>query len=444
MLNVIFFFSLFPVAGILSAKRSLAFLFVLYQFIYFVNPQTKWWRNLVPDLSYSFYIVLILLIITILKWPRLENKIWKSPPLIYLTGIGLLYLAASPYAVFPLIHNIAVDAIITAVIIVLLVYKLCDTPDFLSIIMKGYVFSATYMGYYITQFGRTSGGRYSGGGMVDAPDENAIAAAIAPALILCGYYIWREAKSFKIIYLLCAGLLANGLVQIGSRGSFLGVAVGAMLFFVFLYFSKAQVKSQKAKVAGMVLVALSAIPFVTDSLFWERFFSINEQKIEQTEKESGATRIYFWKAAVAMSFDYPFGTGASGFIYHSPNYIDENVNTGKSRNRAVHSTWFEVLSEIGYPGFLCVLALIVKSFSCLKVAARECHKRNDVDGAQLMVALGCAFVSFLVAITFLNRIRAEILYWLVLFIACAYNLYVIKPGLKENLNREGKQKGALK
>ena len=180
----------------------------------------------------------------------------------------------------------------------------------------------------------------------------------------------------------------------------------------------------------MVLVALSAIPFVTDSLFWERFFSINEQKIEQTEKESGATRIYFWKAAVAMSFDYPFGTGASGFIYHSPNYIDENVNTGRSRNRAVHSTWFEVLSEIGYPGFLCLLALIVKSFSCLREAARECYKRNDVDGAQLMVALGCAFISLLVAITFLNRIRAEVFYWLILFIACSYNLYVVQPKLR--------------
>ena len=413
--------------GYLSITRSLSFLFVLYQFIYFVNPQSKWWHSSVPNYSYSFYIVLILLVITTLKWPQLSNKVWRTPPLRYLICIGILYAVASSYAVFPLVHNIALDAIITAIVIVLLVYKLCETHEFLSVLIKGYVFSATYMGYYITQFGRTNGGRYTGGGMVDAPDENAIAAALAPALIMCGYFIWQQPKKLKVLYLVCAGLLANGLVQIGSRGSFLGVMFGAAFFFLYLYFSRARVTSQKAKVTVMALFALATIPIVTDNLFWQRFLSITEEKVEQTDEQTGATRVYFWKAAVKMSFDYPFGAGASGFVYHSPIYIDENVNTGGSRNRAVHSSWFEVLTEIGYPGLFCVVMLLISSFSSLKAAAKKCFERGDIEGTQLVVALGCAFVTLIVAMSFINRIRAEVFYWLILFIACTYNIYVLKP-----------------
>jgi hypothetical protein len=40
-------------------------------------------------------------------------------------------------------------------------------------------------------------------------------------------------------------------------------------------------------------------------------------------------------------------------------------------------------------------------------------------------------VSFLFTMTFLNRFRAEILYWLVLFSALALNIYYLKENDKK-------------
>jgi len=34
-------------------------------------------------------------------------------------------------------------------------------------------------------------------------------------------------------------------------------------------------------------------------------------------------------------------------------------------------------------------------------------------------------ISFLVTATFMNRFRAEALYWIILYTACAYNIYVL-------------------
>jgi len=44
----------------------------------------------------------------------------------------------------------------------------------------------------------------------------------------------------------------------------------------------------------------------------------------------------------------------------------------------------------------------------------------------LVVAIEGAFITFLIGMSFMNRFTAEILYWLVLFIACAHNIYFKK------------------
>jgi len=43
-----------------------------------------------------------------------------------------------------------------------------------------------------------------------------------------------------------------------------------------------------------------------------------------------------------------------------------------------------------------------------------------------MLALEGALLSFLVAASFINRARAEMLYWLILFIAIASNIYYLR------------------
>ena len=150
-----------------------------------------------------------------------------------------------------------------------------------------------------------------------------------------------------------------------------------------------------------------------------------------TEEESGSTRFIFWMSAWEMAKDHPFGAGFRGFDYYAPYYIPEGVAGGSGKNRSVHSTWFEVLSEIGYLGLLLFLLMLYTSFKSTRKCISMLKMKSDYDSYYKIIALEAALLSFLVAMTFMNRFRAEILYWLILYTTCAYNIYVIKSSDNE-------------
>jgi len=60
MLSVLMFFATLLGGVILSLRHSIAIAFVVYQAIYFFNPEKRWWGNIVPDISYSFFIVIFM------------------------------------------------------------------------------------------------------------------------------------------------------------------------------------------------------------------------------------------------------------------------------------------------------------------------------------------------------------------------------------------------
>ena len=59
-----------------------------------------------------------------------------------------------------------------------------------------------------------------------------------------------------------------------------------------------------------------------------------------------------------------------------------------------------------------------------------------------VIAIQCTLVSYVVSMSFMNRLRAEILYWCVLFCAIAYNLYVTRDVTKsKSLEKNNQAKG---
>jgi O-antigen ligase len=204
------------------------------------------------------------------------------------------------------------------------------------------------------------------------------------------------------------------------------------------FFSSIQRKNQRLGIIGIALFGLLGVAVVTDRLFWERMLTISEAAslVRVEEQETGGTRILFWKAAIDMAKDHPFGAGSSAFIYYSPFYLPENINTGRSRNRAVHSTWFEVLTEIGYLGLAAFSFMIYFSFLTCYRAAKRLKEQNNAERYFKVVAIGCALLCFVVSMTFLNRLRAEMLYWCVLFTAIAYNIYVLKDPTKQITSKQ--------
>lgn len=425
-----------------------AMAFVLYQLVYFFNPLTRWWGYNLPSLSYSLFTVIIMTV-TLLAYLFKEKlpPLFKSPPYKWLIGLVIYHFVLMDVVVFPSVHYEYTINFLKLVVIISIAYKLIFNEKNLNLVLYGFMISCSYMAFVIYETGRNSGSRVEGIGTVDAPDANTLACAIIPSLVLILNVFWKNKTIPKPLSGICLVLVLNSFVLINSRGAFLGAATGLAFYFYHLYknpFSsrydhKAQTfkknKWNRSKIFALLILCGAAFLTVVDDSFIDRIYSIQETKVD-VNKESGATRTEFWKASIKVFIDNPVGVGARGFEFYSDAYLPEYLNTGAHRSRAVHSTWFEILSELGLVGSSLFVLLLFSTFQCLKKLILKFKEENDEERYYQIIALKAGFISFLVTASFINRGRAEVLYWLILFIMSAYNIYFVQNNYKKILTKE--------
>jgi len=439
MLSVLMFLATLVGGFIFSLRHSIAISFVVYQAIYFFNPEKRWWGNLIPDISYSFFIVLFMAFLVVINNKMTKhNKISSVPPLKWAIVVMIMYTISYFYAIAPEFHYLFMVYFIKLIIIMCLAFKLISSVKDFLYVLNGYIFAAWYVSFYVFQIGRNSGNRVEGVGLVDSPDANGLAAAIAPALVITLYSFWTSKKYiWKAAYAIAGIFIANAIVLINSRGAFLAAAVSIIFFMYYMYTSSFQRKNQKKIAVFITLAGLSGAVYLADEDFINRVTGITEEVDKAEEQESGATRMIFWKAAWDMTKDHPYGNGYRGFNYLSPLYIPEGIDTGGNRSRSVHSTWFETLTEVGYLGLLFFILMLWSAWKHLNKVRTYLRDNQLVDEYFRIIALQGSLLAFIVAMTFLNRMRAEVLYWLIMFSAAAYNVYVLKeyssqPNCKSN------------
>ena len=428
MLSVLMFLATLTGGLIFSLRYSIAISFVVYQAIYFFNPEKRWWGNLIPDISYSFFVVLFMATMVFANYHVTKrNRIADVPPLKWAIVVMVVYSFAYFYAISPDYHYIFMTYFIKLIIIMCFAYKLISSVKDFSCVLNGYIFSAWYVSFYVFQIGRNSGNRVEGVGLVDSPDANGLAAAIAPSLVLSLYYYWTTEKYiWKAAYAVSGVFIANAIVLINSRGAFLAVAASIAFFMYYMFSSVFQRKNQKKMAVFITIAGLSGAVYLADDDFINRVTGITKEVEKAEEQESGATRMVFWEAAWEMTKDYPYGNGYRGFNYLSPFYIPEGIDTGGNRSRSVHSTWFETLTEVGYLGLLFFIMMLWSAWKHLNKVRSYLRDNQLVDEYFKIIALQGSLIAFVIAMTFLNRMRAEVLYWLIMFSAAAYNVYVLK------------------
>jgi len=296
---------------------------------------------------------------------------------------------------------------------------------------------ATYIGYLAWDTGRNDQGRVEGIGMVDAPDANDTAAALVPAAVILMYYAWMGNMKVRLLALFCGALIANGLVLINSRGAFLGVVVSLSIFLFFMLFSRYQHKGQRAAAILMMVIGLSGGLYVTDDLFWERMRTLQSED----QNVSGASRMTFWFVTFDMLDDHPMGVGINGYQTLSPIYMDEQTRGGVE-HRAVHSLWFQGLAELGWAGLVLFLLMLLSLYRLSAKAKRFVLDRQRTEAYFKLLALECALLGYLAAGTFIDRFRAEILYWMILFLAAAINVYYLQHQANKDMSDDTKNTGA--
>ena len=191
------------------------------------------------------------------------------------------------------------------------------------------------------------------------------------------------------------GLLYRG-ISTFSRGGFLACAALGIHSLV-------RSKRKFAAIAGIVVVCVIIVPVLSDS-YWTRMSTISSAT-EDTEiaNETSAGRIHFWQIAVEMANARPL-TGV-GHNAYSRFYDQYDTSEGQyGYGRAVHSSWFSVLAELGYPGFLLFLAILGNAFLACRRARRLAKRNPDmqnlayyataIEGALVAFAVGGTFVTF--------------------------------------------------
>ena len=381
---------------------------------------------MVPDISYSYYTVIVMMLLYLVKRKQYSNKLLEIPQLKVAWVLCFLYGLTYFLSPIPELHYDAWVFYVKMLVTLTVAFKLCDSIEKFNYILYGYIYGAWYMSFYVYQIGRNSGGRVEGVGMVDSPDANGLAAALAPGIVLSLYFFWvSKNKLVKASFAIAGVFIANAIVLISSRGAFLAVALSVLVFLWVMFTSSFQRKLQKQTAVAILIGGLAGGLYLADDSFIERMSTLGEQTAVDSERETGATRMAFWKAAWDMAKDYPFGKGYRGFNKVGYHYIPQDVNTGRSRERTVHSSWFEALSEVGYLGLFLFIMMIFFSFKTTQLCKESLKKRAEVDEYFKVVAIQCSLIAFIVAMTFLNRMRAEILHWCILFTAIAYQIYVL-------------------
>jgi len=419
----------------LSLLKGAHWAFYVYELVYFLNPEKRWWSAGVPLSKYSLIAVVFLILTYALQRNKYSlNKFHEIPQFKWLVLLLLSYSITYFFAVNKGIHLSALIEFAKLFIVIGIAYKVLDSMKKVEYSIYALIVGIAYLGYEANALGRDEYGRVGRFGMIDAPDVNVACAAMISALPFLIFYFWRGSVKVKIIMTFFGAIIINALVLANSRGAFIGAFVGVTYFIWEMLRSKFKVKFQRSIAVMLIVLGLAGLSVVIDSSFIERMNTLSDVS---DGSKSGSHRTAFWLIAIDMSKDYPFGAGARGFELLSPiNVPQEYFDVGKT-SKAVHSLWFQALTELGYIGFFFFMALIFCTLTSLRKIKRRCFEVNDIHGFYFTHALLCSFIGVLAASSFINQFRTQIIYWLILFVACLVNIVLIKKGGSTSSEGEG-------
>ncbi|PCJ89272.1 MAG: hypothetical protein COA54_00615 [Thiotrichaceae bacterium] len=410
----------------MSLFKGAHWAFYIYQLVYFLNPEKRWWSAGLPFSRYSLITVAVLFFAYMMQRKKFNyhlNEIRKLPQfkwiIMLLITYGLVYFSAVSKG----LHYEAMIEYIKLFIVIGIAYKVVDTRKKLEYSIHAMIVGIAYLGFVTYSMGRDEFGRIGRFGMIDAPDANVAAAAMIASLPFLIFYFWRGSLKTKIIMTIFGAIIVNGLVLANSRGAFVGGGIACVYFVWEMLRSKFKVRFQRIITVFLIACGLVSLTIVIDTSFLERMSTLSDVS---DGRKSGSNRVTFWVLTFDVLKEYPFGAGASGYELLSPNYVPaEYFDRGKSV-KAVHSIWFQALAEVSYIGFFFFMMIIYTTYRSLQKVRRYYWEKKDVYGYYFTHAILSSYIGVLVASSFINQFRTQIVYWLILFTACLFNIVMLR------------------
>lgn len=389
MLRLILVFGIILVGGFWAIRGPFyALLFYLW-YAYF-RPEQWVWTDYVSPLNLSFITGALVLLSSI---PRMGTFRW-SPPLVLTAAFfaqSIVSLLASEHFALSLPHWIEFLKIV--IITMLISFLVVDRQSYrrtLLVIAFSLGFESAKQGWaqMVLNPGATNNNPHPVLG-----DNNGVAVGM---MMLIPFFVALAQTASKrwekyLHRFFIVGLLYRG-ISTYSRGGFLSAAA---LGLVALWRSPRKFRA----LIGVGVVAM-VVASVLPPQFWDRMGTITSPEEEQDSSAQG--RLFYWTIAARMASAKPVtGVGFAGFKASFTSYDTSGGAYGA--DRAVHSAWFGVVSEMGYPGLILLVAVIVATYyRCSQIARKARSNPETRDLASYAAAIQISLVAFAVGNTFLN------------------------------------------
>ena len=349
------FLALQGVIGASSSQRFLGCLVLFNILLVYVRPQ-----EILTFLG-AIRLLLIVSVIGVLIWLPKAHQNWTKPTLAMLGFLimGALWVPFARNNRWAYAGFTELSQQFFCFIFPLIAYSINSVQ--IHRLLKVFIFSGIYLAIYsLTHAGRGPGGFLG--------DENDLCLTLT---LFLSYALVMTPTSktrwVKFVYIGSALLMLGGIVASNSRGGFVGLVAA------FGYYILGSSRKLSVILTTIVIILVGAI-FAPQS-YWDEMSTI-----KNTSTGTADQRKKIWGTAFRVWADpphIPAGVGMRNIPYWLADYepAENKTKYGKSiGGRAVHSLYFELLSELGLIGVLLFLMATGGSFlgnrRCLK-ASRE-------------------------------------------------------------------------
>ncbi|MBI2221546.1 MAG: putative O-glycosylation ligase, exosortase A system-associated [Acidobacteria bacterium] len=406
MLRNLFVMSIAGV-GIFYGLRGPFYVLLLYLWIAYFRPEQWVWGDFVGQLNLSFIAGLALVGSLLLSRERERIRLDLRTVVLFLFLLqSILSTALGPHAEYSWAYwpDLAKSLVVTYAVATLVSDRLRFRLTLL-VIAVSLGFEASKQGWLqlLLNPGAKNVNRIPPFG-----DENGAALAmfmLTPLLLALASTAARRSEAV-VHRFMAVGVVFRGIATY-SRGGFLSAGVLGMLYFL----------RSRHKVRAAVGVGLLAglILTVFPEKFWDRMETIrlaadrvinrDDDGGPETDRgdRSAMGRLHFWTVAVDMARDRPL-TGV-GYLGYNPSFDAYDFSGGEfGTHRSVHSAWFGVLAELGFPGLMLFGSTMLLALIACRRARRQARQgtidaefgvyATALETSLFVYAVGACFIPF--------------------------------------------------
>jgi hypothetical protein len=388
-----------------------------YMLTFFGHPFFWWWGDMLRGYRWNLYAGLLLLGTLVIS--RSDQAFEPESPLRTKSAQVLAFMVVNILAVhlfFAVNPDSSMAWVISRLKFILLFfvlqYAVRDEKDYRNVAWA-IALGIGYIGYEATinERGHFSGGRLEGIGAAGVTSSNQLASLLITALPIASTLLFVQLKKWQKVALiiLCAWTF-NVVLMCNSRGAFLGLLLGGV---VFLVLASGPARKRSLQLGGLAL--LGAILLLRDPEIVTRFMTTFNDEGERDH--SAESRLFFWTAGMKMVASYPLGSGGNSFSEgrgwrFMPNTAASEADDRAGNTRALHNGFITELTDWGIQGFAMMLLFIGTMWTAILSGRSRALKAGDANSVMVFALLGAGVAGWMVSSVFGDYLNDEWGFWI--------------------------------